>query len=420
MSDKSIEKRSVPIAALWDALCSKYILLSLAAVVIALIAVLSGQENKYMLWETLGAFVLLAGTAAVQSFRLRSLGLSRKEMMKNKKSLDPRLMGSVEDISGIGSILSVIAGMSAAFAELFIIDGGIFSLESFVLPMLTALAGALSKGVALAFMTSQTNSMRLLYLISESSSEKEKVVKNAARATHFPEFMKIYGKMCSIRLTAAIALSLAIVMCSFGGAGAPYSCVETALLSVLVLILTGVFPKFDRGEYTEEKLPVWTKGLKSFCTFNVIVFLIITFVFMFTFPIRSVYTEYIVTHDFVYGTVVSAEIDAISAPVKNAENAALFTGFFAVSALFAIVCAASVNMDEKTGLSKDPAPYIICGAAAVLYPLAEGMIYPPCRFDAIMWLVIISFGCLILGMDLIGRAVILKNKSTPKNRSDAE
>lgn len=411
MSEKNIKKGSVTAAALWDALCSKYILASLAAVAAALIAVLAGYESKYMLWETLAAFLLLTGTAAVQSSRLSSLGLIRRGMMKSKKSLDPRLIGSLEDISGIGSILGVLAGMSAAFAELFIIDGGILSKDNFALPMLTALAGSLSIGVSLAFLTSQTNSLRLLYLLSEcASTEQGNTVKNAMRATHFPEIMKSFGRMCALRLTAAISLSIAVIMCSFCGTGSPYSCVGTALLTVLTLILTGIFPKFGRGEYTEEKLSVWTKSLRSFCTFSVIAFLLISFVFMFTFPIRSVYTNYTVRHDFDYDADISAEIDIISAPEANADTASLFMGFFAVSAIFIIVSAYSVSADDKTGISTNPVPYAVSSGAALLYVLLAGIIYPPCALDSVMWLVTVSFGSLILGINLIDKVVTVKKE----------
>lgn len=414
MSDKSNEKNSSvkPLAALWDALCSKYILLSLAAVIIALAAVLAGYDNDRMLCETLAAFLLLAGTAVVQSFRMRDLGLSRKRLLRRRKNLEPRLMGSIEDISGIGSTLSVLAGIAAAFSECFIIDGGYFSLDSFALPVLTAAAGALSKGVSLAFLTSQTNTLRLLFILSDISGGEKGAIKTAGRAAHYPELMKKFGRACAVRLTASLSLCAAIIVCSFGGAGAPYTCMGTAALTVLTLIMTGIFPKFDKGDYTNEKLSVWTKSLRSFVTFNAVAFALITFMFMFTFPIRSVYTEYTVIHDFDYDADISENVDIISAPERNAENASLFAGFWAVSSMLLIICTAMANSDaaDGTAVTENPKPYIIGTVSALGYVILAGVFYPSSAIDAVMWLVAISFGSLILVINLIGKIVLKRRE----------
>ena len=412
-------KSSVLITAA-NALLNKYILFSLIAVIIVLAAVLSGYEDgRTMLWETLSAFLLITVTAVIQNLRLSKTGLDRRSLAESKKHLDPRIAGGVDDISGLGSTLSILAGISAAFAGLFIIDGGIFSLDSFALPTLACAAGALSKGVSLAYLTSQTNTLHLFSMMATACSDENKDEDRIAdRAVHYPGFIRQFGISCTARLTASVSLCIAVIICSFGGAGAPFSCFGTALLTVISLLLTGIFPKFDKGDYTEEKLPLWTRERKSYCVCNAVLFAVITFVFMFSFPIQSVYSTYEPSFDFEYNDNITAKVNVISAPERIDDNAPLFIGFFAVSALFVIITSACADT-EKADFSIISSSAFLGGAVVVFaYIYAAAVLYPACVLDPLMIIVTVSFGCLILGVNLIFKGGVIRSMKKKGHKNE--
>lgn len=418
MSDKESVKsgKTASAVSFRDIFCSKCIIIAWAAAALALPAVVSGHENMSALIETAASAAILTAASAAGAIMTHRYKGDRKTLINTKKAIDPRLNGSLDDISGIGSTLSVLAAITAAFSEIFIINGGLFAAENFLPMIISSTAKAVSKGSALAYITSQTVSLDTLYLVSAHTFEDKSAARSVCRLTHYPAVMQKLGEIFSVRLTASISLSAAIIICSCSGIGSPFTCIGTVLLCMTALAASGFNFKFDKGSCSEDKAPLWSKSLRSFCTLNVITFVLITFAFMFTFPIRSVYTDYTVRHDFDYYTEVSAEIDILSVPERNDYNSALFLGFFAVSAMLAPITAVMLNSEKSTapitvGKIRNPAAVILCAAVIILYPTALGIIYSSAALDSIMWLVAISFGCLIITVNLIRKLILMKKHS---------
>lgn len=103
--------------------------------------------------------------------------------------------------------------------------------------------------------------------------------------------------------------------------------------------------------FTEEKLSLWDKKHKSMCAINSIMFVIIGFFFIFSFPIQSVYSNYSTVNQYDYYEEVDTTIQAFSVPDTATESAPLLTGLFLITVfMMAIVSASSLtDKDDLVG-----------------------------------------------------------------------
>lgn len=423
MSETKAENNLKKEMSIIDPLKCKYMILSLVAAVISVILYASGFCDLKYMTEIISAAAIIYLTLLVQNIYLKKHGFSSAEREKEKKHIESRITGTFSDISGIGATMGAIAGVASAFADIYIIDGGIFMEHDLMMPILMAAVKAFTLGSSIAMITSPENLWKLFYIVSVRNFEPDRVKKNISRISHYSDVMRTMRGACAVRLIAAIGMTIVTVVVAVTGTGAPYSCLEAALIYLTALICSTYIPKAKNITKSEEKTTLWSKQKRAFCIVNVAVFCIISFAVMFTFPFRSVFTvdSYSDVYVFEYDVEVESTIDAVSVPVNNAENSGLFSALFAITAALILVSALFSDMSSSElavdFFGKDRL-YSIClgGAIAAAYVIIKGFIIPEAVFGPIAWLVVISVLCLFVSVDLVYRLIeINRNRSNKAN-----
>lgn len=402
----------------WGFLSGKYIILSLAAAAVGIAATAGQGQGFYAYFEAASPAVLLILSGLWSNLLLKKRGVLFGMRKGARKSADPRVMGSMGDINGIGCMASALMGIAVLFSEAYLTNGGIFSADNFMIPLSAALSKALGMTAVFGYVTSLERSEESLYIcVCDTLGVRgEDCVKKIARIGHYPGIMKRMGGVTAARLAAVIGFSGAVLMCAACGASLPYSQLEAALLAVIALAVTEFSGSiFHRGR-TEDKHRLMSKSRKSFCVLGSVMFILVSFFFLFSFPIRSVFSTYEVTHDFEYHTEFTGEIDIISPPADTNDNAPLFPGFFLVSAGFAIVTAAASTAEGRDILSGISSPRALCGiifgiAAAAADVFVSSLLRPAAALDGVMCLVSVSMVCLIAAVYL---AVLLLRRQNER------
>lgn len=393
------------------AFSSKYVVFSFIAALLASAVLIHDTSDLSCLADTLAAAVLSLIIWFVQYMCLRRYGISRKMMLDNKKSVDPRLSGSLGDLNSLGSTLGTLAAISVILSRLFIIDGGVFDSEMIAVSLIEALASALSVGTSISVMTSRPSLRCSLYMIAgrTTGASGDELLKKTCRASNNPVLMQRLRKTACVRVAAAVAVSVIIVMTALSGAGSAFSCTQTAFLCMLAVWLSSCCPKGGGEKLTEEKIPLISKKSKGICIFNSAAFVIIAFFFVFSFPFRSVYTEYTPVHDYQYYTVISDSIEIFSIPASGDESAALFNGVFLACAFMIAVISGvyglSGGFDSIARISCELFSAVISAAAAAV----TGLVISAAAIDTVQYLVAVSTACLLILINLIA-ALVTKNK----------
>ena len=401
------------LTAVIGAFSSKYIVFAFAAVLLASTALLHGSSDMTCLADTLAAAVLCLLIWFIQYMCLRRYGISRKMMLINKKSVDPRLSGSLGDLNSLGSTLGTLAAISVVLSRLFIVNGGVFDSEMIAVPLIEALASAFSVGSVISVMTSRPSLRCSLYMIAGRTTGTwgDELLKKTCRASNNAILMKRLRKTACVRVAAAVAVSVTIVMTALSGAGSAFSCTQTAFLCMLAVWLSSCCPKGGEEKLTEEKIPLISKKSKGICILNSIAFVIITFFFVFSFPFRSVYTDYTPVLDYEYEDAAAPEgVEILSIPESGNESEALFNGvFLACAFMIAVISgvyALSGGFESITQVSYELISAVVSAIAAAV----TGLVTSAAAIDTIQYLVAMSTACLLILINLIA-ALVTKNKS---------
>lgn len=420
MSDTKKSKAPIGIfSPIIDAFRTKYAFFSLLSVIIVVLTYFLENEDMINIFQVLAAIIIIFIAVAVRNFRLRHSGINMSVIAKNRKALDPRLMGTLDDISGVGSMLGILVGFSAALSDFFIVDGGLFALDNYLAPMAVAAAKSIIIGASVSMISSKYGMMCSLYLAVVNSFGNDNAVKNICKVTHYPEVMKNLRAVCTARITASAALTVSIVIASFSGAGCPVTCIGAAFFCACLMILTDSLPKCKAKVHTDEKIRLWNKRNRSFCILNVLVFVLISVMLLYTFPMRAVFTDYTVKHEFVYDEEEDYSIKPFSVPEHNDDNAPLFTAYYVICMGMLIIIAGAAKSDEAESFDvmisgSELIGYIVCGAAAVGYAVIKGFFRPESAMTSIMWLVSLSFVCLIVAINLFRRFSYIRKLNTKK------
>lgn len=396
------------------ALCNKYVFISLASVILAAAALLIGSESYSCIAEVSAAALIGIAMWLIQFFALRNYGISRKMMLDNKKSVDPRLSGSLGDLNSLGSSLGALAGISIVLSRLFIIDGGAFDSGNIAVPLLETLASALCIGSMISVTTSRPSLRCSLYIIAgRTTGEKgSELLKKTCRASNSSELMKRLGKMSCVRVSASVVVSVTIVMSALSGADSVFSGAQTAFLCMLAVGLSGSCTKGGEYKLSEEKIPLFSKKSRSLCALNIFTYILTAFFFIFSFPFRSVYTDYIPKSDFeYYESSLSDTIEIFSVPQSGDESMMLFNGVFLASALMIAVISGAFALSEGF-FSVSQISYELMGSAFSIAAAAGfGLIVKSAALGPIQYLVAISTACLLIFVDLIAFLVGKRRRS---------
>ncbi|MCM1578648.1 MAG: hypothetical protein NC078_07630 [Ruminococcus sp.] len=398
----------------WGFLTEKYLLLSLVSAVLGAAAAGGMGAGAYALWDLL-PFAILAGATLWVNMRLKKRGIYHGGRNDCRKSADPRVMGTVGDISGIGCTAAAFMGIGVLFSEMYLVNGGIFGEESFALPLLSAAAKALQLTACIGLITSREWSEAALYdcIARSLKIAGGECYKKMGRIGSYPGIMDKAGGVLAARLSAGAGFAAAELMCAVSGGGLPYGTVWASILAAVTLVVTECACVTPDKSRTEDKHKLMSKSRKNFVWLNVLLFTATAFFFLFSFPIRSVFTEYVAVHDFDYHVEMTGEVEAISVPYDNDDNSSLFTGFFLVSGGFALICSAAacaVGRDMVSGVMKGEPPGAVIPGIAVIGAVSfvHGKIYPPSALDGLTVTVSISVVCFITAVNLI--ALLMKKR----------
>lgn len=413
--EKTAQKSSVSLAAaLTGAVSNKYFVISLIAAAIAAAAYFLGSEDISCLADISAAAVLGLLLWAVQYIWLRKYGISRKMILDNSSSVDPRLAGSLGDMNSLGSTLGALAGISVVLSELFIKNGGVYSSGEIVVPIMENVAKALCIGSMISVTTSRPSLRCSLYIIAgrTTGARGSELLKKTCRASSSEELMTRLQKMSYVRTCSAIVISLIIVMSALSGAGSAFTCAGTAFLSMLAVGLSGCCAKGKDEKLSEEKIPLFDKQGKKKCTFNCFFFVIISFLFIYSLPFRSVFTDYTPKHDFMFDEEVSETFDIFSIPVPGDESAALMNGMFITAALMITVIsgvyALSSGFTSVTQISSELIGAAISFGAAACF----GAINKAAALDSVQYLVSTSVACLLIILNMIAYLIEKRSKKS--------
>lgn len=396
-----------------EAFCNKYVIISLVSVVLAAAALLIGSENLYCIADVSAAALIGLAMWLMQFLTLRKYGISRKMMLDNHKSVDPRLSGSLGDLNSLGSSLGALAGISIVLSRLFIANGGVFDSDNITVPLIETLACALCTGATISVTTSSPSLRCSLYIITgrTSGAAGNELLKKTCRASNSPVLMSRLGKMSCVRVAASVVVSVTIVLSALSGAGSAYSCAQTAFLSMLAVGLSGGCPKGGEASLSDEKIPLFSKSSKRTCALNIITFILVTFFFIFSFPFRSVYTEYMPKYDFQYDDVVSDSIEIFSIPQPGDESGMLFNGVFLASALMIAVISGAFSLSGGFSSVAQISSELIGSAASVAAAAVFGIIVKSAALDPVQYLVAASIACLLIFVNFIAYLVGQRRKS---------
>ncbi|MDE6592660.1 MAG: hypothetical protein K2K57_06320, partial [Oscillospiraceae bacterium] len=338
---------------------------------------------------------------------LKKRGVYYSGRLAARKTADPRVMGTGGDISGIGCTMAAFMGIVVLFSEMYLKNGGIFGQEDFMPLLLAAAAKALQLTACVGIITSREWSEATLYSCAARSLKIAggECYKRIGRIGNYPGIMERAGRIFAVRLAAGIGFASAELICAVSGGGLPYGTFWAAILAALTLIITEAACVTENKLRTEDKHRLMNKSRKNFCALNIILFVLAAFFFLFGFPIRSVFTTYEASRDFDYHVEMTGDVEVISVPYDNEDNASLFTGFFIVSGGFAIVCCAAACAEGRDIVSGvmggESLTAILAGIAAITaVTVIHGRSYPPAAVDGLMVTVCISMLCLFTAANL--------------------
>ncbi|MGN1102182.1 MAG: hypothetical protein ACI4RG_08325, partial [Huintestinicola sp.] len=400
------------LSAVGGAFCNKYVFISLTSVILAAAALFLGSESFCCIADVSAAAVICLAMWLIQFFFLRKYGLSRKMILVNRKSVDPRLSGSLGDLNSLGSSLGALAGISVVLLKLFIADGGAFDSGNIAVSLLEALAAALCTGAMISVTTSRPSLRCSLYIIMgrTTGARGNELLKKTGRVSNSPELMKRLEKMSCVRVIASVVVSVTIVMSALSGAGIIFPCVRTAFLCMLAVCLSGSCPIGGEDRLSEEKIPLFSKKGKNLCILNIFSFLIIMFFFIFSFPFRSVYTYYTPRSDFRYDdSSLIEEVEIFSIPQSD-ESMMLFNGAFLVAALMIAVISGVFSLPGGFTSVSQISSELFGSAAAVAAAAGFGFIVKSASLDPIQYLVAISIACLLILVNFIAYLIGQRRK----------
>lgn len=402
----------------WGFLSEKYIILSLAAAAVGIAgAAVQGQDIHAYLSAVMPAAVLIAATLWI-NLRLKKRGVYHSGRRDFRKSADPRVMGTIGDISGIGCITAAFMGIAVLFSEMYLRDGGIFSRDNFMPGLLAAAAKAMQLVACVGMLTCREWSEATLYSCIARSLKISggDCFKKAGRSGNYPGITDRTGGIMAVRLAAGIGFGVTELMCAVSGGGLPYSPFWAAILAALTLAVTETACVCGDKSRTEDKHRLMSKSRQRFCIFSCVMFVLSAFFFLFGFPIRSVFTPYEIDYDFDYYHELTGEVEIISVPLDSKDNAPLFSGFLLVSGGFIVVsCAAACahGRDIVSGVAQGESLASILAGTCVLWlgVLARGKIRPEAALDGLMTLVCVSMICFMAAVNIA--ALLLR-----RDRSD--
>ena len=425
MSEKK-EQNSVG-TVIADTITNKYFVITLLILLAVLICsfIATGDMLTAVftdLWESLFASACISAALLSVNITLVRSGISRKTINDSLRSVDPKLTGFITDFSGIGSLLSALAAVVYALSRMYMSDSSLYS-GDFIISVVLIIARALMLGCSLGLLTSRDELYQMLFLtVSRMSGARgEELVKNVSKTSHSPKIMGALRRNLFIDISVQTGVSLVCMISALTASVLPFPVSAAGLLFPIITIISAGVPSGDSMEIKDEMEKLGAGGY-SFCIINTVMYVVIICMMLFSFPFRSVYTNYVAKSDFAYYDEVLPTIKVFSVPEISDETMPMFIGIFTVTVLFIVVeSLASSTYDTATFLLKASLRGLASQGAVLLimlcYCILYSVIVPQSTMNAVMWLVSVSISCLMLGINLIHILVMSARNRTNNQRN---
>lgn len=413
------------------ALSNKYVLINLVSVVMAIIAFMMGVYNPdisagavEVFCQAVSAELIMAGTLLAVNIALKRNELDYGMVRSGWKAYDPKLTGALRDVSSITVLFSAFAAVAAVFSELFLADEGeLFAGDYTLFYTLCSASRAVTLFSVLCALTSPTLLISILSAQTAAISGRrgEEAMKTAYHASDYPRIMGVFRRTAAINTAAAFSIAVFSLINSVSTLPQAFKPSGLAVILAVLTVLSLSVPRNVELLKSDTPTPIYDKGTKSFITVNVIMYLVIAFFFLYSFPFRSVYTENVIQHDFGYYDNISEKVPLFSLPPKDETGLPLYKGLFVITALFALMeYMATILYDDNTfgdRFTGEPAYIIMAIFMIGFYCVVHALLYPAAMMNAIMWLVCFSISCLMLGVNLM-RIIIIKRRSRIENNTE--
>lgn len=424
MSDKP-EKKTVcrPGRAILSSLSSASVLTALAAVAIAAATLLTSSPDYGCITNvTLNfAFIFIINTA--QNINLSKCGIDRKAVDANRKSMDSRLSMTFSDLNILGVTLSVIASTCILVYKYFFGGESVFDssgqVTAFALSsLLSGAAEAIVFTESLVLLCSRQSIERSFYIICGRSLgvSGDELLKKSCSAVHYEQLMQRVRAAITVRASAVVIFSAVIVMLVFSGLGMPFYPFQITGVYAVALILSDCCGRIS-DKKIEKKLPVWEKKHISIVFLNTISAVLISFFFVFSFPVQSVFVDYESRDIYDYDEVVEYTIDAFSVPKIGSETAVLFSSLVLILMMTLVVSYAAsmtVPSDINDGFKK-LGKYRSCALSVIFIAVVAavgGICFADWRMTPVHVLVTAAFVCLFIMINIAAGLLRLNRKPT--------
>ncbi len=403
-------------------LADKGFIAAIAAVVLSTVSLCLGGSVNSLYFSIISA-LLLAISNLVIHVPLVKWGIVGSLYKEAEKRVSPGIIGSIGDINGVGSTIAIAAAVALVFGKTYIVDGGIVGSDSFAGTFTAVIAEAVCAAAALGAMTSAGNIRnRLIVTVSRDidrsltpSEYKRKLFYNCEKLCHNSGEMDEIRGMCVVRLCAMLSTAAIMIIGVLSGSDSPFVGCIPALISLVVTLLSRFCVRRSAETViTEEKQHLWNEKSKRILAVNTIVYLLAGIFFLYSFPIRSVYTEYEIQTEFYYSDSYDGEIHIFSVP--DSDCYPLFIAFSLVTVLSLCSMIFALNADGADFLLNTSSKHSTLGAACGVIiavsaaAIITGMLVPQLAIDPIGWLTVFTFGAFFLLVNIITHFTILRNK----------
>ncbi len=355
-------------------------------------------------------FCIILAAQLILAVCLKGAQISGSIIKAREKAIDPSFTGVLSDVSGAGAVTAALAAVSGILSVLYTTDSSVYSSGYFYIPLIQGTGQAVMLWICLSHMVSYRTMLKIFFTVlsRHTGLTGEKLLKAAERASSYRMTALHMRRTLSVARTAQLCICALCVIAALSASAIPFTLTGVAVICLMLTVFGAAADKASPDDPAakphEEKTPLTTKDTRSFAVLNCICFIAVGVLFLYSFPIRSVYTDYVIQHDFDYDSTTQ-DIQVFSSPGTD-RNVPLFLGFSMVMFLFTgLLELVATGYDKQTfGSRPERAAGIKAGVSVLLitaYYIAAIYFFPGMKLDPLMWLVCISVVCLMLGINLI-------------------
>ncbi len=345
-------------------------------------------------------------------YPMQKVGIDKRTYNDAVKRISPALLGYADDLGGFSIVMVIIASMCVLVGEVYIVNGNVFDNEYCVLYVIMAVAKTICLFCGMSYISSSKTCKaiminRAISDIEEDSDVKKTLFYRAEKLCHSDEKLAEIRTGFALRTFIIIAITPIISVASFTVSGSPYIHFMPAFICLVAMILSleGAGRVVPKDSYTNEaKIFLWNKKSKRVVAANSILFIIISLFFTFTFPIQSVFTDYVAQTEFYYDEYEEFSfIDALD----STEAIVLFMGLVVLTVFVMCIATLCLNAEgveffKNNKLKKSTFTHIFFAILiGFIVPAVAVMLYTGLMFEAIEVITILTFACLFLLVNIV-------------------